>query len=103
MLNVNWSQIIDPIQRMFMGGVDPNTGLPIQGIIGGDPIFMAIFLFMFMFILTAVLGLGFLVGSVVIIPTAFLIFQWVPELRIFFAIILGGLLGLMLNKLISNK
>lgn len=74
----------------------------ISGIIG-DPLFMAIFLFMFMFILTAVLGLGFLVGSVVIIPTAFLIFQWVPELRIFFAIILGGLLGIVLNKFISNR
>jgi len=102
MLDVNWSQIIDPINRLFMGGIDPNTGNPINGIIG-DPIFMAIFLFMFMFILTAVLGLGFLVGSVIIIPTAFLIFQWVPELRIFFAIILGGLLGITLNKFISNK
>lgn len=102
MLPVNWSQIIDPISRLFMGGTDPGTGIHISGIIG-DPLFMAIFLFMFMFILTAVLGLGFLVGSVVIIPTAFLIFQWVPELRVFFAIILGGLLGIVLNKFVSNR
>lgn len=102
MLPVNWSQIIDPINRLFMGGTDPSTGTTVSGIIG-DPIFMAIFLFMFMFILTAILGLGFLVGSVVIIPTAFLIFQWVPELRIFFAIILGGMLGIALNKFISNR
>lgn len=89
---------------MFLGGnyTDAEGFHSITGIIG-DPVFMAILLFLFMFILTAVLGLGFMVGSVIIIPSAFIVLQWIPELRVILAIILGGVLGIALNKFMSRR
>jgi hypothetical protein len=104
-ININWSSITDPIGRLFSGGtwIDPSTGLPheIEGIMG-DPLLTGLFLFLIFFILTMVFGLGMLIGSVVIIPSMFAVFQYIPELRIIVAIICGLIFGMGLHKLIKR-
>jgi hypothetical protein len=102
---VNWSAITDPIGRMFNGGswIDPATGTThsITGIMG-DPTLTGLFLFLILFVLTMVFGLGMLVGSVVIIPSLFAVFQYIPELRILVAIICGLIFGMGLHRLVKR-
>jgi len=90
--NINWTDIIDPISRMFTA---PN------GIFGSELI-AALFLFMVFLILTAVFGMGMLIGSVIIIPSMFLVFEYIPTLKIAAAIIIGLLFGIGLNKLVKR-
>ena len=103
-INVNWSSITDPIGRMFNGGswTDPlGHGHNITGIMG-DPTLTGLFLFLILFVLTMVFGLGMLIGSVVIIPSMFAVFQYIPELRIVVAIILGLVFGMGLHRLVRR-
>lgn len=104
-LNVNWSSITDPIGRMFNGGTwtDPATGTThsITGIMG-DPTITGLFLFLILFVLTMVFGLGMLIGSVVLIPSMFAVFQYIPELRILVAIICGLIFGMGLHRLVKR-
>jgi len=90
--SINWTQIIDPISRMFTSS---------NGIFGSELI-AALFLFMFFLILTAVFGMGMLIGSVIIIPSMFLVFEYIPTLKIGVAIIIGLLFGIGLNKLVKR-
>ena len=53
-------------------------------------------------VLTLILGLGMLVGSVVLIPSLFSIFNYIPDLRIIVAIICGLLFGMGLHQLIRR-
>jgi len=107
-INVNWTGIFDDIGRLFMGGnyTDPNgTTIPVQGIFGGGldtMALMGIFLFMILFILTAMWGLGILIGSVAIIPSAFAVMGYIPELRVILAIVLGLLFGLGINRFVRR-
>lgn len=108
-INVNWSQIIDPIGKMFRGG-ETYVGLDglnhtTQGILGtfsGDPILMGVFVFFVLFLLTLIFGLGMLVGSVVIIPSLFAVFQWIPTFQVIVAIICGLVFGLGLHRLVRR-
>jgi hypothetical protein len=104
-INVNWSSITDPIGRMFNGGswVDPVTGhaQSITGIMG-DPTMTGMFIFLILFVLTMVFGLGMLIGSVIIIPSLFAVFEYIPELRILVAIICGLIFGMGLHRLVKR-
>lgn len=105
-LNINWSQITDPIGKMFSGG-ETYIGLDglnhtTTGIIGADPMLLGAFIFFVLFVLTLMFGLGMLVGSVVIIPSLFAVFQYIPDLRIVVAIICGLVFGLGLHKLVRR-
>lgn len=107
MINVNWTGIFDGIGRLFTGGnwTDPNGIVhPITGIFGGfdSMALMGLFLFMILFILTAMWGLGILIGSVAIIPSAFAVIGYLPELKIILAIILGLLFGLGINRFVKR-
>lgn len=97
-LNINWENITTPIYELFMG----NETNAVEGVIGNDPMLLGGFLFLILFVLTLILGLGMLVGSVVIIPTLFSIFNFIPDLRIIVAIICGLLFGLGLHQLIRR-
>jgi hypothetical protein len=104
-ININWSEIVDPLEKMFLGGQNYTdlSGVPqtTQGIIG-DPMLLGAFIFIVLFILTLMFGLGMLVGSVVIIPSLFAVFNYIPDLRILVAIICGLVFGLGLQKLIRR-
>lgn len=68
----------------------------------GSDLIIAGILFLFFLVFTLILGLGMIIGSVVLIPAMFLIFDFVPDLRIFVAIFLGLFVGLGLHKFISR-
>lgn len=105
-LSVNWSNIVDPVGRMFTGGniTDPITGntTHVTGMFGGDPTLFAVFLFLAFLLLTLMFGLGLIVGSVVLLPISFYIFRWVPDFRIIVGILAGLIFGLALHRLIRR-
>ena len=68
----------------------------------GSDVFLGVFVFLFFFIFTLLLGLGMLVGSVVLIPSMFIVFKWIPSVKIVVAILLGLIFGMALNKLIRR-
>lgn len=68
----------------------------------GSDLLIGVVLFMFFMILTLIIGLGMVVGSVVLIPSLFLVFQYIPDIKIIVAIVIGMLVGLALNKLIRR-
>jgi len=68
----------------------------------GSDLIIAGIIFLFFLVFTLILGLGMLVGSVVLLPAMFLIFDFAPDLRIFIAIIAGLIVGLGLHKLINR-
>jgi len=104
-IEVNWSQITDKIGRMFLGGEEyiGLDGLPhlTPGIVG-DPMLLGAVVFVILFVMTLMFGLGMLVGSTVIIPSAFLVFQWVPDLRIVVAIVCGLVFGMGLHQIVKR-
>jgi len=63
---------------------------------------IGILIFLFFLIFTLILGLGMVIGSVVMIPALFLVFKYIPDMRIFVAIFLGLLVGLGLHKFINR-
>jgi hypothetical protein len=93
-VNVDWGSIIDDIQKMFMG-----NGIDLGGIFGGSTEMTALFVFLFFFIVTLLLGLGMLIGSVIIIPATFAIFQWIPSLKIIVGIMCGLIFGFALQRM----
>jgi hypothetical protein len=105
-IDVDWGKIIDPIGRMFNGGdfIDPITGniTHVTGMFEGDPALFGAFLFLVFLILTFIFGLGLLIGSVVLIPASFAIFQYIPDFRIVIGIFAGLIFGLALYKLIRR-
>lgn len=72
-----------------------------HALFGSDLILGAI-IFLFFLVFTLVLGLGMVIGSVVLIPAMFLIFDYIPDMRIFVAIFLGLIVGLGLHKFINR-
>lgn len=104
-IDVGWDNITQGIGRLFTGGnwTDPSGGVHwIDGILGGDPVVIAIIFFLFFFILVGYFGLGMLVGSVVLLPLMFALFQYLPPLRIIVAIILGLVLGFGMHRIIRR-
>lgn len=84
-----WQDATGPIGDMFMQ-------------IFGSELILGVFLFLILFILTFIFGLGMLVGSVVFVPAMFLVFRYIPSGRILIAIVLGLLVGMGLNRLIRR-
>jgi len=68
----------------------------------GSDLILAGIIFLFFFVFTLILGLGMLIGSVVLIPAMFLLFEFVPDLKIFIALFLGLFVGLALHKFINR-
>jgi len=68
----------------------------------GSELMIAGIVFLFFLIFTLILGLGMLVGSVVLLPAMFLVFDFAPDMRIFIAIFAGLIVGLGLHKLINR-
>jgi len=106
-INVNWSSIVDPIGRMFTGNwntTDPATGIVTNhiGMFYGDTTLFGLFLFMIFLLLTLIFGIGLLIGTVILIPASFAVFQYIPDLRILIAIMAGLLFGIALHKLIRR-
>lgn len=105
-INVNWSGITDGISRLFTGGyfTDPQTNVTqfIPGVLGSNMTIVAVFVFLFFFILVGLFGMTMLIGSVVIIPVLFFLFQYVPPLRIIVAIVIGFIFGIGLHRLIRR-
>jgi len=97
-IDVNWSDFTDPIYELFMGNQTTGT----LGIFEGNELLLAGFLFILFLILTLMFGLGLLVGSVILIPASFAIFDFAPPLRIIFAIVAGLIFGLALHRLVRR-
>jgi len=95
MTGVDWNGIINPIKELFFG-TDTMTGIIENEMVVG------MFIFLILFTLTLMMGLGMVVGSVTIVPALFAVFDWVPSLRILVAIISGLLLGFALNRIIKR-
>ena len=94
-IDLNWSKIIDPIYELFMGNEEMMGIFESELLLGG-------FIFLVLMLMTLMFGLGMLIGSVVIIPSLFAIFNYVPNLRVIVAIILGLMFGLGLNRMIRR-
>jgi len=105
-INVGWGQITDAISRLFAGGnfTDPATNIThwTPGILGADPTVIAVVMFLFFLILIGLFGMGFLVGSVVLLPVMFALFQYIPPLRIIVAIVIGIIFGMGLHRIIRR-
>lgn len=86
---INVSEITELIGDLFMT-------------ILGSELLIGALLFMFFMIFTLILGLGMLVGSVIIIPSLFLVFEFIPDIKIIVAIVIGMVVGLALNKIIRR-
>ena len=68
----------------------------------GSELIIGVFVFLIFMFLIFIFGLGFLVGSVVIIPALFLVFRFIPSGKIILAIILGLFVGLGLQRLLRR-
>jgi len=107
-LEVNWTGIFDGIGRMFTGGNytdSQGNDKSVTGIFGGGQDTMALFglfIFLILFLLTALFGMGILVGSVVIIPSVFAVIGYIPELRVVVAIIAGLIFGMGVNRFVRR-
>ena len=105
-ININWDNIIGPIGRMFTGGniTDPITGniTHITGMFEGDPMLYGAFIFLIFLTLTLIMGLGFLIGIVILLPASFIVFKYIPGFEIIIAILSGLLFGLALHRLIRR-
>jgi hypothetical protein len=107
-LNVSWDTIFDGIGRMFTGGdYYDSKGVfhHVDGIFGGGQdtrALLGLFIFLILFFLTAMWGLGIIIGSVVLIPSVFLVTNYIPELTITVAIVTGLAFGLGLNRIIRR-
>ncbi len=96
-VGADWPGLLDPIGELIFG-----DGLDTEGIIGDNEMIAGLFLFLILFAFTIIMGLGMLIGSVVIIPSLFAVFQYIPSLQIIVAIICGLLFGFALNKIIRR-
>jgi len=101
-LAVSWDNIFQKIGTLFMGNETVNGIFGGGNPGGGDPILAGVFLFIILFILTAIWGLGMMIGSAVIIPITFSVFQFIPGLKIIVAIICGLVFGIALHKLVRR-
>jgi len=95
-IDIDWGEILTPIGELFLGNEN------IEGVIGDNQIIVGLFIFMVLFLFTLMMGLGMLVGSVVIIPALFAIFQYVPTLQIIVAILCGLIFGFALNRIVRR-
>ena len=68
----------------------------------GGEIAIGIFVFLFFVIITFILGLGILVGSVVLIPAMIVVSHFIGDFRIILAVILGLIFGMALNKMVRR-
>jgi len=102
-MNILYAFVIMSIIEDITGPIyDIFAGTPETAGLFGDPLLMGIFLFIIFLIFTFIFGLGMLVGSVVLIPALYLVFEWIPEGQIILAIILGLIFGMALNRLIRR-
>jgi len=94
---------IIPIQLILLSILDSfsEIGNTFSSLFGSDLLLGAI-IFVFFFVFTFILGLGMLVGMVVLIPSMFLVFEFIPDLKIIVAIVLGIIFGLGLQKIINR-
>lgn len=96
-VSTDWDSIFGKIAELFTG-----DGGELEGIIGDNLMIVGLFLFLVLFLMTLMMGLGMLVGSVVIIPSLFAVFQYIPSLQIIVAIICGLLFGFALNRIVRR-
>lgn len=103
-INTAWANITGAIGDMFLG----NSTQGVEGIFGGmggsaiGEIILGLMILMFFLFLTIVYGMGMVVGSAVLIPSLFAVFQFIPPLRIIVAIVLGIVLGLGLHRFVKR-
>lgn len=103
-INTAWDNITRGIGDMFLG----NGTQGVEGIFGGmggsaiGEIVLGLLILMFFLFMTIVYGMGMVVGSVILIPSLFAVFQFIPPLRIIVAIVLGIVLGLALHRFVKR-
>lgn len=90
-----------PIVLSTISDVVNQIGYAFDLLFGSD-LLIGAFVFVFIMLLTLLLGLGILVGSVVIIPGMYVVFKWIPDIKIFLALFLGLFVGLALHRLIKR-
>jgi len=96
-INIDWDGILGPIGELFLG-----DGGELEGVIGDNIMIVGLFIFLVLFLMTLMMGLGMLIGSVVIIPSLFAVFQYIPSLQIIVAIICGLIFGFALNRIVKR-
>jgi hypothetical protein len=94
---ISASVIADP----SFGDVGEEIGNAFHLLFGSKEI-LGVFVFLVIMILTFIFGFGMIVGSVVLIPAMFLVFEFIPSAQVMFAIIIGIIVGLGLQKLIRR-
>ena len=97
--------MINMLASLVIMGIFDDIGQTIYNLfysIFGSELIMGAFLFLIFMFLIFIFGLGFLVGSVVLIPALFLVFRFIPSGRIILAIILGMFVGLGLHRLLRR-
>ena len=97
--------MINMLASLVIMGIFDDVGQTIYNLfysIFGSELIMGAFLFLIFMFLIFIFGLGFLVGSVVLIPAMFLVFRFIPSGRIILAIILGMFVGLGLHRLLRR-
>jgi hypothetical protein len=85
--------IMEDIAEIFIGD---------SGIFGAEPVLAGLFVFLIFAVLTLIFGLGMLIGSVVLIPVLFLVFETIPDLRIIVAIFMGLIFGIGLSRIVRR-
>jgi len=94
-------QIVVMSMLMLIDDVSSEIG-DLFSTVFGSQLLLGIFIFIFFFIFTLLLGLGMLVGSTIIIPAMFVVFEFVPSFAIIVGIVLGLLFGLGMNRLVRR-
>ncbi len=100
MITTPWDDITRKIGELFMGNASHNiTGIfgPMGGSAVGETVLGTIILMFFLF-LTAVYGMGILIGSAVLIPALFIVFNYIPPLRIVVGLFIGIIFGIGLHR-----
>jgi len=96
-INIDWDGLLTPIGELFTG-----DGGTTEGVIGSNLMVVGLFIFLILFLFTLMMGLGMLIGSVVLIPSLFAVFHYIPSLQIIVAIICGLLFGFALNRIVRR-
>lgn len=93
--------VFAPVVLSTMNDVINQIGSAFDLLFGSD-LLVGMLVFIFFMVLTLLLGLGLLVGSVIIIPGMYVVFKWIPDIKIFVALFLGMFVGLALHRLMRR-
>lgn len=94
-------QLIQLLNLFIIADIWTNITAPIVDLSNdllGSPILVAVIIFLFFFTFIIILYIPFVAGITVLIPTLYLVFQYVEALRIVVGILIGLVIGMGLIK-----